>query len=1072
MDQIRELEQQLHRAITDEEVAALHNNLGVFYSKLGNIDNALRHHKKELRYYRRQSTSRMTCYRFLAECYRCQSKYRKGTRYNFLHLELATKLKNVLEQQRACCNLGNLFLDRGERYLEEDKDDRFLECIEQATKYLRDSEHYAERLLSQVQSDSTHTQGQQTSAKDPFEKAQLIRNYQRLLNEAVFNIGNAYFVRGKYEDKYFAQATEYLRKTASMAKQSKSPILEGKAYSTMGLIFMQRKQYEQSKDYFEKDAQICEAQKDFPGLSLTLRNLAKVCQLTRDYSRTRDLLKKAIGINERHTEDQTAIDEINNELENLNEEIQLARRLENISRKCFRLQEEEHSLPSSWLELVREGLEIAIDKLDSYNKAVQLAELAIGVVCKDRATVSPPMSLQSYHAKFLYYLALGYQGLKKFKESDAAFKQALKLYKSQYEEQGGSEYAMVMIDYGTMLDDFGREYEEIDRAYTDGFKLAEQCSSQRLKLTSLNNLEYIYRVNKKRNKLGEVKAMLHELDPEKYQLSQEVDPESSRSEDDPEDDLNRSMDVESLDHSLAADKEEREAPLALPLPTAGSPRQEKSRLLSNSGEELPARPRRQFNDNEEQPVVRHSRSRRQLNDSDEEPVVRQSRMRIESTHPPSNSHREVRLNRNMESEHNNLTRRGGSPMLVEVQRRDQSSHKQQAYELCTKLIKKYKLPCTNELAACVESAELQLEHKGLHEDVIRSFLKVAALNPKLNTLNLKGNRIGQKCLKTFIHIIEKKRPQLREKLVKLSLASNPLRMSCELDKTPLQLTAFLGSVKSLINLQSLNLSYILLNKPEGDSLFESLRSLPTLKVLKLKRCGLETVALNGLSSQLAHLSIRDNYLQGEVLEDIFLKGYLTGIQRLDFSSQKLHPGRTQNLQDQLRDMAIESAEVELSNSSLPNMKELYLRQIDLEDFFTVIKEERFCQMVACLEVLDLSGCHSGEVLFDHSNNCFFSKKFSGMHATMNIRKLVYCNGDFTDSHVASALRKFLSSLQALENLDLSGSKLHTQLLEDLPADIEMFNMFLRKMKLLGTQTNEQMLEKFRMSCPNLIIKMY
>lgn len=81
----------------------------------------------------------------------------------------------------------------------------------------------------------------------------MLANFKRLCNEALYNVGNAYFVWGKYETKYFEKSLEYLKKAASYAKNLNNPILEGKCYSTIGLMFFNNKEYDQAEAYFRKD---------------------------------------------------------------------------------------------------------------------------------------------------------------------------------------------------------------------------------------------------------------------------------------------------------------------------------------------------------------------------------------------------------------------------------------------------------------------------------------------------------------------------------------------------------------------------------------------------------------------------------------------------------------------------------------------------------------------------------------------------------------------------------------------------------------------------------------------------
>lgn len=94
--------------------------------------------------------------------------------------------------------------------------------------------------------------------------------------DAFFNIGNLYYVRGIFDDTFYKNAREIFLLTIKNAQKIDYSIVEGKCYNSMGLICQSMEQYGNAISYFKKDMAICEEEKDFNGLILTMINLIKI----------------------------------------------------------------------------------------------------------------------------------------------------------------------------------------------------------------------------------------------------------------------------------------------------------------------------------------------------------------------------------------------------------------------------------------------------------------------------------------------------------------------------------------------------------------------------------------------------------------------------------------------------------------------------------------------------------------------------------------------------------------------------------------------------------------------------
>ena len=365
MEQINQLERTLRHTKLDLEKATIHSNIGVLWEKLGNLHNALENHKEEYRLSKSSNTQRMLSCRFLAECYRKLRKFGKSIQYNEKHLNLALKLEDKLETQRGYCNLGNVYLDVSEKLLDKDRDEEFLWNIKTSLENFKKSLKICETLTQSLKSANYASTPEE-------EKRKIALNCQRLFNEAQYNIGNCFFVWGKYDSKYFKDALDALKKAGTYAKTLQNPILEGKAYSTMGLINFNQKDYSQAEIYFKKDTSICEENKDYQGLMLTLRNLARLHHARKQYQISIEHFEKAKDVCRRYL-DSDDLEEIEGEIADVEIEKKLKKDVLEKIKKFDQLERrKEHS--KEYLLLGKEIIEKLCDGLEDYEKALPIAK--------------------------------------------------------------------------------------------------------------------------------------------------------------------------------------------------------------------------------------------------------------------------------------------------------------------------------------------------------------------------------------------------------------------------------------------------------------------------------------------------------------------------------------------------------------------------------------------------------------------------------------------------------------------------------------------------------------------------
>ena len=102
-----------------KEVAEICNYLGNLYSERGRLSQALTQHQEELRictHHLKDDKGCALAHRCIGEVYSSMADYKKALTSIRTYLEMAEKMKDIVEQQRAWMTLGRTY------YLKEDLD--------------------------------------------------------------------------------------------------------------------------------------------------------------------------------------------------------------------------------------------------------------------------------------------------------------------------------------------------------------------------------------------------------------------------------------------------------------------------------------------------------------------------------------------------------------------------------------------------------------------------------------------------------------------------------------------------------------------------------------------------------------------------------------------------------------------------------------------------------------------------------------------------------------------------------------------------------------------------------------
>jgi len=391
----------------------------------------------------------------------------------------------LLEIQRGYCNLGNAYLDFCEELLEKGNFPRkFERNIQKGLDSFSESLSTCEKLLKACQkSDKPH--------------------FERQKADALFNIGNGFLIKGRYDNDFYIKALDFFSQSRDFARSISYALIEGKSYSSIGLIYLNKRKYDQALQNLLKDEQICQKEKEFNGLRASYENLALVFQGKKDYEEAEKSFKKALKVVDTYfPQDLLSRKEIQKNFEILQEEIQKGKKVDMELKAFYRRNE--------WdLKKAFELLQELIFELEDYKKAKEL----FYKVLKEIKEENHGFLLMYYGAIIEKNLECFEKAKDFFEKADEKYRQKAVLYKGNKEEI--EEYIGFLINYGNFLDERKGNIEEIERIYWRSYDIAKGIDDNWNMRVSLNNLEILYESIGDKKKKEKIMMRLKDLGVEK-----------------------------------------------------------------------------------------------------------------------------------------------------------------------------------------------------------------------------------------------------------------------------------------------------------------------------------------------------------------------------------------------------------------------------------------------------------------------------------------------------------------------------------------------------------------------------
>ncbi|KAL4493114.1 hypothetical protein ABPG72_003199 [Tetrahymena utriculariae] len=857
-DPIQNLKNQLKNELNRLQKAEILNNIGSLYYNQTQYKKSIEYYLQVLKILpgqkqlsQQEQEQKLVACRYISENYRKLHKYQKGLNYCVNHQELSELFKNELEIERAYCNFGQIYMDQAESFLEKNRytSKEFEKKIDESISYFVKSQAQIKKLID------SQTKKSQISGQNDFSQYHLRQKYV----ESLFNQACALFVKGKWDNIYYDQSINKLKETLREADQIQYTIIKGKCYNTLGLIYLQKKEYEKANKQFLKDAEICLQNNDMSGLIDDYMNIGITNQYLKQHEESQKYYKKALKLSKENQLDEKKT-ELNDKLEGLAKEIELRKECEEIEKK---LKRESNFRNERYQQKQIEYIDILIS-LEEYQKIID--------------HTSSALQQDQNNIKLLESKAIAEDKLKKYSDSKISYEKAIQFYQNIGKQT--TDYANCLIEYANVLDELNCQVELIIQNYQEAYKIAIKLGDIYIQKVILENLDIIYETKKMKKQRIENKKLLLKLMAQYPELQGEDQSQSQNSSDSDSFDYNQDEDndddndnyeiFQSLNNASNHNSEKMKSPstqgqinkLNQKISKLNQNQQQTQRMeVEEDNQKLNISLRKKKNCSKimEDDSDNNYEEEEDISKQQEDQYHQQKDVKINKNFFRQEKCSETKINQYQEKKNQNNKNNNNNQMLVNHKL---VNPKQKILEVYHKKCQKYFISKDDNILKTLEQINNLNLKKYYQSDIkLAPFFKTIRNIDNLQTLDLSYNLLTNVSLKQLNF------SKYNKNLTKLNLAYNHFYYD-EL------FYEILCQCQELQNFQSLNLSGLRIQPSYYDQIWNLILKIRQLKVLKFKNSeldGLPKFLPNQLKeSQIEELSLKNNCIDAESVDALTL----------------------------------------------------------------------------------------------------------------------------------------------------------------------------------------------------------
>ncbi|KAL4441623.1 hypothetical protein ABPG74_021555 [Tetrahymena malaccensis] len=792
-----------------------------------------------------EQEQKLIAYRYISENYRKLQKYQKGLNYCVHHQELSEAFKNELEIERAYCNFGQIYMDQAEYILDKNRctSKDFEKKINESISYFVKSQLQIKKIID------TNIKKNLISGQNNFSLYDLKKKYV----ESLFNQACALFVKGKWDSIYYDQSIEKLKETLKEAEQIQYAIIKGKCYNTLGLIYLQKKEYEHAKKQFVKDAEICRQNSDISGLIDDYMNIGIAHQYLKQYDESQTYYKKALNLSRDNQLNQKT-QELNEKLDGLKKEIELRKECEEIEKK---LKRESNFKNERYQQKQIEYIDI-LSNLEEYQKIVDYT--------------SQVLQQDSNNIKMLESKAIAEDKLKKYNESKISYEKAIQFYQKIGKQT--ADYAYCLIEYANVLDELNTQVELILQNYQVAYKIAIKLEDIYIQKVILENLDIVYETKKMKKQRIENKKLLLKLMAEHPQFQGDDQSQSSNSSDsDSFDDNQDEEEDDNTDVFQSKKNELKQNSQGIKNPSALRQIEKDNRQINKLSQNKQQAQKMEVEDDNQRLNIsmRKKKNRSKIMEDDSDYEEQEEENVSKQPDESNNQQKNIKVNKNFFKQEKSSE--GKIQLSQEKKQQNDSNHQQvirnQLVNLKQKVLEIYEKKCSkyfitrddNILKALEQINNLDLKKQYYTDIKLSPFFKTIRNIESLQTLDLSYN------LLTNISLKQLNFSKYNKNLTKLNLAYNYFYYDEKFNN-------ILYQCQELQNLESLNISGLRIQLNYYDQIWNYILEIRQLKIFKFKNSelnGIPNFVQNKLKeSQIEKLNLKYNNIDLKGVDDLVL----------------------------------------------------------------------------------------------------------------------------------------------------------------------------------------------------------
>ncbi|KAL9462342.1 hypothetical protein AB3S75_000365 [Citrus x aurantiifolia] len=425
----------------------------------------------------------------LGEVYLRLEHFKDALIYQKKHLELAKDASDLVEQQRACTQLGRTYY---EMFLRSD-DDHY--SIRNAKKYFKSAMKLAQTLKENP-----------ATSRSSFLKEYI---------DAHNNIGMLQMELDNLEEakKFLIRGLEICNEE----EVSEDDDGRSRLHHNLGNVYMELRMWDKSREHIEQDIIICKKIEHRQGEAKGYINLGELHYRVQKYDEAILCYQKALNLAQSMEDEDALASQIDQNIETVKKAIEVMDELKKEEQNLKKLTRnmiiaKGTSQERKYLLQQNASLDRLIEKSSMIFAWLKHCEYA-----KRKKRIASELCDKGKLSDSFLVIGESYQKLRKFNKAIKWYTKSWEMYKSIGNLEG---QALAKVNMGNVLDSNGDWAGALD-AFQEGYRIAVEANLPSVQLSALENMHYSHMI--RFDNIEEARRLQHEIDKLKESKSEDLE---------------------------------------------------------------------------------------------------------------------------------------------------------------------------------------------------------------------------------------------------------------------------------------------------------------------------------------------------------------------------------------------------------------------------------------------------------------------------------------------------------------------------------------------------------------------